>query len=76
MAKSQNKVTRKPAAAKPVASTPVRNTAIPRPAGAKPVVTHEMIARRAYEIAMSGFGGSEFDNWIRAETELRGEVGQ
>jgi hypothetical protein len=36
------------------------------------VITHEMIARRAYEIWQSGTGGSEYDNWIRAEHELRG----
>ena len=36
------------------------------------VVADEEIARRAYEIWQSGQGGSEFDNWIRAERELRG----
>ena len=35
-------------------------------------ITHDMIARRAYEIYLSGAGGSEFDNWCRAERELRG----
>jgi hypothetical protein len=35
-------------------------------------ITHDMIARRAYEIYLSGTGGSEFDNWCRAERELRG----
>lgn len=35
-------------------------------------VTHEMIAKRAYEIYASGQGGSAEDNWRRAETELRG----
>jgi hypothetical protein len=34
-------------------------------------ITHDMIARRAYEIYLSGTGGSEFDNWCRAERELR-----
>ena len=34
-------------------------------------ITHDMIARRAYEIFLSGTGGSEFDNWCRAERELR-----
>ncbi|HRK31912.1 MAG TPA: DUF2934 domain-containing protein [Tepidisphaeraceae bacterium] len=34
-------------------------------------VTYEMIATRAYFIAQSGFGGSEFENWLRAEWELR-----
>lgn len=36
-------------------------------------VTRDEIARRAYEIWMSGRGGSEFDNWVRAERELRGQ---
>ena len=72
--------------AKAVSSTPVRNTAIPKvaarpataaaaaavPATMKKVVTHDMIATRAYEISRSGNGGSEFDNWLRAERELRG----
>ena len=35
-------------------------------------ITHDMIARRAYEIYLSGTGGSEFDNWCRAERELLG----
>jgi hypothetical protein len=34
-------------------------------------ITHDMIARRAYEIFLSGTGGSDFDNWCRAERELR-----
>ena len=34
-------------------------------------VTHEQIARRAYEIFKSGTGGSTEDNWFRAERELR-----
>jgi hypothetical protein len=58
-------------------STPVRNSPIPRPeipqkSSPRPIiVTDEMIAHRAYEIWQSG-GGSEFDNWLRAEKELRG----
>ena len=36
------------------------------------VVTCEMIAQRAYEIWQSGNGGSEMENWLRAERELRG----
>lgn len=35
-------------------------------------ITTEMIAQRAYYIAMSGYGGSEMDNWLRAERELKG----
>jgi len=60
--------------------TPVRNSSIPK-AVAKPspsasrkpvIVTREMIAIRAYEISQSPQCGSEFDNWVRAERELRG----
>jgi hypothetical protein len=65
--------------AKAVASsTPVRNSPIPKvaaavaPVAAKKIVTHDMIAVRAYEISRSGSGGSDFDNWLRAERELRG----
>ena len=57
--------------------TEVRNTAIPKltPAKKKPlIVTQDQIARRAYEIYASGNGGSETDNWFRAERELRGGI--
>ncbi len=51
----------------------VRNTSIPKPAtSATKVISHEMIARRAYEISQSPQCGSQLDNWIRAERELRG----
>jgi hypothetical protein len=63
------------APAKVVASTPVRNTPVPKtPAkvAMKKEITHGEIAKRAYEIWQSGKGGSEYDNWIRAERELRG----
>jgi hypothetical protein len=57
-------------------TTPVRNTAIPRSAtptgGARREITHEQIAKRAYEISISGSGGSELENWLRAERELKG----
>jgi hypothetical protein len=33
----------------------------------------DLIAQRAYEIHMSGEGGTDFDNWLRAERELREE---
>ena len=64
-------------ASAPVSTTPVRNTTIPpRPAspttGKKSPPTYEQIARRAYEIWQSGKGGSQDDNWFRAERELRG----
>jgi hypothetical protein len=53
------------------ATTPVaaQRQTLPRVGGE---ITHDMIARRAYEIHLSGTGGSEFDNWCRAERELRG----
>jgi hypothetical protein len=73
----------------PVAASPVRKTVVPKAAAAmpaagpraatppavRPTLTHDLIARRAQEIAASGQGGSDFDNWIRAERELRQELG-
>ena len=38
-------------------------------------ITHDMIARRAYEIWLTDRGGAPEDNWRRAEEELRAEVG-
>lgn len=78
MAKN-NFATKKPATPKAASAsmattTPVRNSAIPktRPAARKEV-TPEMISLRAYEIWQSGDCGSECENWLRAERELRGE---
>jgi len=34
--------------------------------------TDDAVARRAYEIHISGEGGDHLDNWLRAEEELRG----
>ena len=66
----------------PVAKTEVRNSPVPKPAQQRPAapsptsgsrqITPDAIAKRAYEIWQSGQGGSEFDNWLRAERELRG----
>lgn len=57
-------------------TTPIRNSAIPpktTPApAARKVVTRDQIAIRAYEIYRGGSGGSESDNWFRAERELKG----
>jgi hypothetical protein len=53
-------------------STAPRNSPQPRPEPAKRQVTHEQIAKRAYEIFVSGKGGNAIDNWLRAERELRG----
>lgn len=36
-------------------------------------VTYEEIEARAYEIHVSGSGGSEVENWLRAEEELAAE---
>jgi hypothetical protein len=59
-------------AAAPI-TTPIRNSAIPKVATpAKKEVTQDQIAKRAYEIYASGKGGSELENWCRAERELRG----
>ena len=57
-----------------VTVTPVRNSAVPpKTAAAVPVkkapATRDDIALRAYFIWKSS-GGSQFDNWIRAEREL------
>jgi len=59
-----------PRAAAPQSAAPA-SAAAARPAATKQV-THDLIARRAYEIWASGQGGSEMENWIRAERELRG----
>jgi hypothetical protein len=67
---SEVKVTT-PAPAKVV--TPVRNTAIPK-VPTKKEITWDMIATRAYYISISGQGGSEYDNWCRAEYELRNGI--
>ncbi|MDB5334329.1 MAG: hypothetical protein JWP03_5480 [Phycisphaerales bacterium] len=58
------------------ATTPVRNSAVPPKATAAPMKKsapgYDQIAQRAYFIWQSGTGGSEYDNWTRAERELRG----
>lgn len=66
------------ASAAPVSSTPVRNTPIPRPQTTgntsgfqSKQPSREQIAKRAYEIWKSGKGGSQDENWYRAERELR-----
>jgi hypothetical protein len=56
-------------------STAVRNSPLPKPqsgSSSQPrTITHEMIARRAYEISQSPQRGSDFENWVRAERELK-----
>jgi hypothetical protein len=39
---------------------------------ARPEVTTEEIAARAYEISQSDVAGTSEENWLRAEQELRG----
>jgi hypothetical protein len=36
----------------------------------RPEVTHDAIARRAYELYVAESGGSAFEHWLRAEREL------
>ncbi|MCS7034602.1 MAG: hypothetical protein NZ561_11525 [Phycisphaerae bacterium] len=77
---SQEKSTKAPArtvSRQKVAETPVRNSAVPKKAGPQPVpvITHEMVAMRAFDIWRSGTGGDDFHNWVRAEEELRRELG-
>jgi hypothetical protein len=38
---------------------------------AAPEITQEMIAERAYHISQSREGGTDEENWHRAEAELR-----
>ncbi len=74
------KASKNPAVNQQVGQTAVRNTPIPKAAvaastkaGTAPgTVTRQAIAVRAYEIYRSGKGGTEVDNWFRAERELRG----
>src|SRR5258706_6891469 len=63
----------------PVSSTPVRNTSLPPRASSSATAsakkfppTYDQIALRAFSIWQSGKGGSQEDNWFRAERELRG----
>ncbi|CAN5487214.1 hypothetical protein BH10PLA1_BH10PLA1_12090 [soil metagenome] len=52
-------------------ATPVRNTPLPKVAKKTISITSEQVAKRAFEIHCGGTGGSELDNWYRAERELR-----
>ena len=53
-----------------VTEKPTTRGATSRKAAA-PEITQEMIAERAYHISQSGQGGTDEDNWHRAEAELR-----
>jgi hypothetical protein len=77
MAKSSKPVSAKVTTPEVIKTTPARGTPIPKATPvaapkAKPIITQEMIAKRAFEISCGGTGGSETDNWYRAERELRG----
>ena len=70
----QIKASTRPVSTAPI-RTEVRNSPIPRvptakTAGAAQPVTREAIALRAYFISQTS-NASEFDNWLRAERELR-----
>ncbi len=73
MAKSFKPVAR-PAAPAPikteVRNSPIPKTAAPARAAAPRAVTHAAIAERAYYIWQKT-GGNAFENWLRAERELR-----
>ena len=71
---------KKPIKKKKVAAKPgkvfkkiaARKTPLPKAAPvARKEITHEMVAKRAYEISL-GSGGDEMHNWLAAERELRG----
>lgn len=63
-----------------VGTSPIRHTPIPKEIASAPIIakanpaaiTFDRIAFRAYEISISGNGGSQDDNWYRAERELNG----
>ncbi len=75
MPKKSKSSAKKKAAPKSAKRSPVRNSAVPkpstRPAKKSVEITYDLIAQRAYFIHISGTGGSESDNWHRAERELR-----
>ena len=52
------------------AKKPTTHRAMSKKAAA-PEITQEMIAERAYHISQSGEGGTDEENWHRAEAELR-----
>ena len=56
-------------AAAPKKTTTRRATS--KTAAAQLEVTNQMIAERAYHISQSGEGGTDEENWHRAEAELK-----
>ena len=57
--------------AAPAAKKTTTRRATTKKAAAQPEITYEMIAERAYHISQSGEGGSDEENWHRAEAELK-----
>lgn len=51
----------------PIAAAPAKGNG----GNGKSHIPTDAIAKRAYEIWKSGKGGSDIDNWIRAENELK-----
>jgi len=63
---------RKPADPAKTAARTTKPAARPRKKKDEPKEpTHDEIAQRAYEISQSGRGGTDEENWHRAEQELR-----
>jgi hypothetical protein len=56
----------------PNAQTPEEESAPTRGRGREPI-TRERIAERAYQISRSDQAGTDQENWLRAEQELREE---
>jgi DUF2934 family protein len=73
MPKNTKKKKTTPKASKAFKTTPARKTPVPKAAAplARKEITHEMIAKRAYEIFLGGRGGDEMHNWLMAERELK-----
>ena len=66
------RTTPSPMGPKPAPAAKAVSAAAAAVAPAPKLITQEMIAVRAFEISCGPNCGSEFDNWLRAERELRG----
>jgi hypothetical protein len=76
--KTEKKETAKKPGAKTVAKAPAARKPAAKKAGKEtepPAPTYQMIAQRAYEIweAKGRPAGTEAENWVQAERELRGQ---
>lgn len=47
---------------------------VPQPVRSSKPITWQLIAERAYFISISGTGGDQDSNWLRAEAELKRET--